>query len=240
MAEHHQLQTWQDPAFARDWAASDALGGLLGLPRRLAAVVVAQTRPDVRLVIDIASGPGAFLEVFLDAFAEARGIWTDGSSAMEEQARAQLSRFGDRVEFRMADMSTLADAGLPTGADVVLSSRASHHLDPPALAGFYRQAAGLLAPGGWLANLDHTGRSSRWTPIHRAVLEAVVGERPRAAGHTHQHPAPTLDDHLSAARAAGLDADIVWATGRTVLVQGPVADGTGGPGAAQIAEDARP
>jgi SAM-dependent methyltransferase len=222
---HHQLESWRDPAFARDWAARDKLGGLLDLPRRLAAVVVAKTRPDVRLVIDVGSGPGAFLEVFLDAFPEARGIWTDGSVAMEEQARACLARFGDRVEYRIAEMATLGDAGLPTGADVILSSRASHHLEPPALGEFYRQAAALLAPGGWLANLDHTGRSVRWMPIHREVLRSVVGERTQA-DHAHTHPAPTVEEQVAAARAAGFDADIVWATGRTVLVQGSVPDST--------------
>jgi trans-aconitate methyltransferase len=220
---HHELGSWQDPAFAREWAARDALGGLLGLPRRLAAAVVAHTRPDVRLVIDVASGPGAFLGVFLEAFPEARGVWTDGSPAMEEQARTALARFGDRVEYRSADMSRLGEADLPSGADVVLSSRASHHLEPEGLCKFYREGAALLAPGGWLANLDHTGRSDRWMPLHREVLRSIVGDRPPPS-HTHQHAAPTVGEHLAAARAAGLDVDIVWATGRTVLLQGAVPD----------------
>lgn len=127
---HHELQSWKDPKFAEDWADGDMLADLLRVPRELAATVVAHTRPRVALVIDIASGPGAFLEVFLEEFPDAAGIWTDGSPAMEQRARRRLARFGDRVEHRMADMSRLAEAGLPANADVVLSSRTSHHLDP--------------------------------------------------------------------------------------------------------------
>lgn len=217
---HHELESWKDATFAAEWAGQDVLGGLLRVPRRLAAVVVAHTRPEPRLIIDVASGPGAFLEVFLDEFPDARGVWTDGSPAMEEQARANLARFGDRVEYRLVDMTELGEAGLPADADVVLSSRASHHLDPQGLVRFYGQVEQLLAPGGWVANLDHTGRAERWVPIHQAVLRSLVGERPPRPGHVHDHPAPTVTDHLTAIRAAGFDADVVWSAGRTVLLQG--------------------
>jgi trans-aconitate methyltransferase len=41
-------------------------------------------------VVDVASGAGAFLSVLLDAFPEARGVWTDASPAMLDRARVAL------------------------------------------------------------------------------------------------------------------------------------------------------
>lgn len=216
---HHQLETWQQPTFAREWAEGDSLSALLDLPRRLAAALVADAGDPVATVVDIASGPGAFLATFLTAFPDARGIWTDGSPAMEEQARENLREFGDRVEYRIVDMTGLDTAGLPT-ADVLVSSRASHHLQVPELHRFYRHAVALVAPGGWIANLDHTDQP--WKERYRRVMRQFTGPGRNQPGHVHTHPAPALEDHLDALRATGVDADLVWKAGRTVLVQAQV------------------
>ena len=44
----------------------------------------------------------------LQEFPSARGIWTDASEATLGLARDRLAEFGDRVEFRIADMTDLA------------------------------------------------------------------------------------------------------------------------------------
>lgn len=214
---HHQLETWQQPAFAREWAQRDGLAGLLAFPREFSAELVADARSSVELVIDIAAGPGAFLECYLQHFPNARGIWTDGSAAMQDQAQERLAAFGDRVEYRLLEMSDIAGAGLPS-ADVVLTSRATHHLDRVSLHSFYRTAAGLLGSQGWLVNLDHTDQP--WKERYQRVLQQFIGPPPTGAGHSHTQPLPTLEDHLEGARDAGLDADLVWKAGRTVLIQG--------------------
>jgi trans-aconitate methyltransferase len=216
---HHRLETWQQPAFAREWAQGDGLAALLDLPRRLAAAVVADAGRPVRTVLDVASGPGAFLETFLTAFPDATGIWTDGSAAMEEQARERLAGFGDRVEYRLVDMTELDAAGLPA-VDVLLTSRATHHLEVDELRRFYGSAASLVVSGGWIANLDHTDQP--WKDRYRRVMAQFTGPPRAGSGHVHTHPAPGVDVHLDALRAAGLDADLVWKAGRTVLVQGQV------------------
>jgi trans-aconitate methyltransferase len=216
---HHQLETWQQPEYAREWAQGDALSALLDLPRKLAAAIVADAGRPVRTIVDIASGPGAFLEALLTEFPDARGIWTDGSGAMEEQARERLAPFGDRVEFRIVDMTALDAAGLPE-VDVLLSSRATHHLEPVELRRFYRAAAALVVSGGWVANLDHTDQP--WKERYQRVLKRFTGARPAGSGHVHTHASPCLEDHLECMRDAGLDADLVWKAGRTVLVQGQI------------------
>jgi SAM-dependent methyltransferase len=207
-------EVWSDPAFAQAWLHADPAGqgDLLALPRRMAAALIAHELPSPRLVVDVASGAGAFLSVLLDAFPEAHGIWTDASPAMLEEARGRLERFGDRVEFLLGDMAELRAAGVPGDADVLSTSRASHHLDRTELHGFYREAAGLLRPGGWLVNLDHIGPDEDvWDKRYRAVRKQFTGPVSASTAHHHRYPLPSVADHLDGYRAAGVtDADVAW------------------------------
>jgi SAM-dependent methyltransferase len=212
---------WRDPEFATSWAAQDVLADLLLLPRRIASAIVAQDRPGCQLVVDLGSGPGAFLTRFLEQFPHAAGVWTDVSLAMEELARPSLSRFGDRVTYQIVEMSDLSR--LPDGIDVITTSRASHHLEVPALRAFYAAAHAHLAPGGWLVNLDHTyAVSEQWNARLRAARTALVpppaGPRPE---HHHVNRAPTIAEHLIALADAGFtDVEIPWRAFPTCLVMG--------------------
>jgi SAM-dependent methyltransferase len=216
---------WQDPEFATAWTANDTFGDLLALPRAIAAALVGQDRPQTRLVLDIGSGPGAFLAAFLDRFPAAAGVWSDASEAMLEVARERLAPYGDRVSYRLGDMTDLAAAGLPTGADVVLTSRVAHHLDAAGLAAFYTEAAGHLAPGGWLINLDHTGPSDVWDSRFRAIRPAFAPQRPDEPKHHHNYPLTSIADHVRGFTAAGIeDIEISWKAFYTCLFTGRRAD----------------
>ncbi|SEG89555.1 Methyltransferase domain-containing protein [Actinacidiphila yanglinensis] len=225
MAERSRAaaQVWSDPRFAAAWLAADPEGGqdLLVLPRLIAAELVAEEGPQPRLIVDVAGGAGKFLAVLLDRFPEAAGVWLDASPTMLDQARTELARFGGRVEFRPGDMTALRAAGVPGGADVIATSRASHHLDRAELHGFYREAAGLLAPGGWLVNLDHIASEPAWDRRLRSVRRAFVPPRPAATAHHHDRPLPGIEDHLDGYRAAGVDdVDIAWKAFHTCLFAG--------------------
>jgi SAM-dependent methyltransferase len=211
---------WSDRDFARAWAEGDALRAMLDLPRRISAAVVAGDRPEPSCVVDIGSGPGDYLAVFLEAFPSARGIWTDASRAMLEQARERLAEFGDRVTYRIADMTDLGDA-VPDGVDVITTSRASHHLDRASLLDFYVAAAGHLAPGGWLVNLDHTGSRDAWEGRLRAARTLLRTGPAERAAHHHDGPLPTIADHVDGYAAAGItDVDIAWRAFVTCLFMG--------------------
>ena len=121
---------WSDAEFAQAWLGADPQGpqDLLELPRHMAAQLVAEETPQPGLIVDVASGAGKFLSVLLDAFPDARGVWTDVSDTMLERARTDLARFGDRVDFTVGDMGALRAAGVPEQVDVLITSRASHHL----------------------------------------------------------------------------------------------------------------
>jgi SAM-dependent methyltransferase len=223
---------WRDAGFARSWAEQDSFRDLLEFPRRMAAAVVAGDNPEPACIVDVGAGPGAVLAVFLEQFPAARGIWTDASQAMLELAKDRLAPFGDRVEYRLADMTDLDRAGLPAAVDVITTSRAAHHLDRAGLFAFYADVAARLAPGGWLVNLDHIGPASQAGPPAVAGPDDVWDQRLRAARkkfgvasdgpkHHHNYPLTSVSDHLDALGAAGItDVEVPWRAFFTCLFMG--------------------
>jgi len=211
---------WKERDFARSWAESDALGNMLEFPRRMAAAIVAGDNPAPGCIADIGSGPGEVLAAFLDEFPDARGIWTDASEAMLDLARERLARFGDRVEYRIVEMTDLGGGAIPAGTDVITTSRAAHHLDRAGLFRFYAQAASLLAPGGWLVNLDHIGPDDVWDTRLRAARKRFRTS-PQGPGHHHNYPLTSVSDHLEGYAAAGIsDVEVVWRAFITCLFMG--------------------
>jgi SAM-dependent methyltransferase len=211
-------EIWKDKEFATAWAEGDVVADLLALPRRIAAAVVEGDRPATELIVDVGSGPGAFLSVFLERFPQARGIWTDASEAMYEKAQTALAHHADRIDYQVLDMTEIGSGVLPDTIDVLLTSRAVHHLDKAALHAFYAAAAGLLAPGGWLVNLDHTGPGPAWDARLRAARKTIIPPRPKGGGHHHDGPLTSVGDHYAALDAAGFtDYDTPWRGFFTVL-----------------------
>ena len=211
---------WREADFARGWAQSDVFSDMLDFPRHIAAAVVAGDNPAPACVVDVGSGPGAVLSVFLERFPSARGIWTDASEAMLGLARERLAPFGDRVEYRIVDMTDLAGAGLSPDADVITTSRAAHHLDREGLFAFYAQAAALLKPGGWLVNLDHIGPDDVWDQRLRAARKQFA-TAPEGPKHHHNYPLTSVRDHLEAYAAAGIsDVEVVWRAFYTCMFMG--------------------
>lgn len=196
--------TWSEEVAAA-WLAADNVSEMLELPRKIAASVISLSG-GVQRVLDIASGPGTFLKVFLDAFPQARGIWQDGSDTMLKEARAFLANYSDRVSWTIGNMAEIASSGIEPGIDVVLTSRASHHMTAEELRSFYADVATLVRPGGWIANLDHIQMPAPWEDDFRAARKHVVTRKESAdpnSGHKHERKAPFLHHHFDALRAAG-------------------------------------
>ena len=207
---------WMDEKLAARWTAADSLKELLILPRRISATVIAADRPGTALVVDVGSGPGDYLSTMLDTFLAARGVWTDVSPAMADIARPALAGYRDRVEFRLVDLEDLSP--LPEQVDVITTSRASHHFDADTLARFYASAAGHLAPGGWLVNLDHVLSPGAWDRRLRDARAAMIPPKQDGTGHSHDKPLPMVEEHLAALAAAGFeDVAMPWRSFYTVL-----------------------
>ena len=207
---------WMDEKLAARWTAADSLKELLVLPRRISATVIAADRPGTALVVDVGSGPGDYLSTMLDTFPAARGVWTDVSPAMADIARPALAAYRDRVEFRLVDLEDLSP--LPEQVDVITTSRASHHFDADTLVRFYASAAGHLAPGGWLVNLDHVLSPGAWDRRLRDARAAMIPPKQDGTGHSHDKPLPMVEEHLAALAAAGFeDVAMPWRSFYTVL-----------------------
>jgi SAM-dependent methyltransferase len=204
---------WRETGFARDWAAGDSFRDQLAFPRQMAAVIIAGDNPAPATIVDIGAGPGDFLAVMLEQFPGARGVWTDASEPMLGLARERLAPFGGRVEFHLVDMTALDGSPVPAGADVITTSRAAHHLDAPGLASFYAAAAGRLAPGGWLVNLDHIGPAGPGDTWDRRLRTArrQFGAPSNGSKHHHNYPLTSVEDHLRALATAGFtDVEVAW------------------------------
>ena len=216
-----QLGSWQSAEYVGRWAGDDVLGRLLETPRQISIALVRDAGLEVSHVVDLGSGEGPYLADFLRAFEGARGTWFDSSEPMLERARAALAEFGDRVSFVVAPAEKLAAAGIER-ADVVVSSRALHHLKPDDLARAYGEVRELLAPGGFFFNLDHVGAAGDWEQRYRRVRDQFTGARRRALQpHREDEPLQPAADHLRYLEEAGFAAvDVPWRMLYTALLAG--------------------
>jgi trans-aconitate methyltransferase len=214
-----ELGSWESFDYVREWLGEDVVAGMLELPRRISLALVEDSGIEVEHVVDLGSGHGPYLELFLDAFPGARGTWVDLSAAMEQEARARLARFGDRVRYVLADVQALAGARVEP-ATVVVSSRALHHLSHDALAALYRTIGELVEPGGFVFNLDHVGAPGDLEQAYRRIRSRFVGERRKTLKpHRHDYPLARADRHAAWMEDAGFEhADIPWRTLYTALI----------------------
>ena len=76
---------WDDPARVDRWVTRDAARPALRTARELTVAMIAlDTRPAT--VLELAGGAGTSLATFLDAFPDARGVWSDSSREMQRHA----------------------------------------------------------------------------------------------------------------------------------------------------------
>jgi SAM-dependent methyltransferase len=150
-----------DRAWADAWQASwdrQQEGYMPDREARLSALLdvveaVAGPRP---LVLDLACGTGSISRRLLDRFPGARSIAVDIDPALLTIARATFAG-DDRVRVVRADLGDPGWVGaLPeTPVDAVVTATALHWMAEPTLRRLYRDLAGVVRPGGAIANADH-------------------------------------------------------------------------------------
>lgn len=98
-------------------------------------------------VLDAGCGTGRVTEQLLERLGDrGRVIALDGSPAIVERARERLARFGDRVEYVVADLGR--PLPIPGAVDAVLSTATLHWV--PDHDALFANLAAVLRPGGWL------------------------------------------------------------------------------------------
>ena len=118
-------------------------------------------------VLDAGCGSGRVTELLVERLPHGTVVALDGSPSMVDEARRRLERFGDRVEYVVADLRE----PLPIApVDAILSTATFHWIrDHDAL---FRHLAAVLRPGGRLvAQCGGAGNISRV----RAAVHAVLG-----------------------------------------------------------------
>lgn len=214
-----ELGSWKSPDYVGEWLGDDVVADMLVLPRRISLALVEDAGIPVSHVVDLGSGHGPYLELFLEAYPEARGTWVDSSAPMEDAARGRLAHLGDRVRFVLADVRDLAGAEIEP-ASVVVSSRALHHLAPDELARLYRTLFGLVEPGGFVFDLDHVGAPGDLEQVYRRVRTRFTGARKkRLRPHREPHELARADEHAGWMAAAGFEhPDVPWRMLYTALI----------------------
>jgi SAM-dependent methyltransferase len=219
MEANRELPTWSEGEFVAEWVNTDVVASMLTLPRQISAALIADAEVPVSHVIDLGSGPGAYLDTLLRAFPLARGTWIDSSDSMEEIARERLAPLEGRVEYHLAEIEALAELDLEPG-EIVVTSRVVHHLSPEAIQQLYKQVHELLPPGGFFFNLDHFGAPADWEQRYRRIRPQFTG--PRTADippHRHDYPFSQIGEHLGWLEQAGFAApDVPWRTFYTALL----------------------
>ncbi len=147
-------------------------------------------RPDT--ILELGTGAGATAGLLLALHPDARLVGLDSSPQMLAAAREMLP--ADRIELRLA---RLEDA-LPAGPyDLVVSALTIHHLSAEEKADLFRRVATVLRPGGRFVIGD--------VVVPERAEDAVI---PLDEGFDRPD---TAEAQVGWLRAAGLDAELVWA-----------------------------
>ena len=210
-------EDWNDPDRVGRWVAKDARRRAVQTARDLAVAAVA-VESSPAFVVELAAGSGTFLATFLGAFPQARGLWSDRSPEMARHARETLGPFAGRVGYVLSDLRSPGLSG-DAAPDVLICARATHGLDADELTAFYRDAAALLCPGGWLVNLDHVAGSDAWARRYDALTPRFYEGTEQPGTAKKDRGGHRLETHVELLAAAGLtDVDTPWRLLSTVLL----------------------
>ncbi len=150
-------------------------------------------------VLDAGCGSGRVTEQLLERSPRCRVVALDASPAMIGAARRRLARFGDRVEYLVADLGRPVPLDRPV--DAVVSTATFHWV--PDHAALFRSLATVLRPGGRLvAQFGGAGNIG-------SVLRALAGIGDGWLGPARFETPEATRDRLAAAGFVAIEA---WLT----------------------------
>jgi len=139
MTNSSDQREWDAPAYDTLNAPMTARGN--------DAVARLELRGD-ETVLDAGCGSGRVTESLAERLPRGRVVALDASPSMVEAARARLARFGDRVDYVVADLGRPFD--VPGGpVDAILSTATFHWV--PDHDALFRNLAAVIRPGGRLS-----------------------------------------------------------------------------------------
>ena len=215
---------WHDEEFVERWLERQKEREPVRRRQFVALRAFIPKNPDQEFrYLNLGAGPGNLEVVLLEYFPGANAVVLDGSLAMLDAARKALAKFGDRVEYVQADLSTSDWTGAVAGPfDFVISARAIHHLpDAKRIRQLYREIRELTGHGGTFLNLDYVrparaelARLSDWITRDE---EAGFGGAP----HDVANMPGTLQEHLGWLGEAGFGTvEVYWKQMDLALLSG--------------------
>jgi trans-aconitate 2-methyltransferase len=150
-------------------------------------------------VLDAGCGSGRVTELLAERLPGGRVVALDASPAMIEAARTRLARFGDRVEYLIADLGEPLPLSEPV--DAILSTATFHWVaDHDAL---FTNLAAVLRPGGRL--VAQCGGAGNIASVRRVLT--TIGDGWPGAAHYE-----TPEDTVRRLEAAGFVDIECWLT----------------------------
>jgi tRNA (cmo5U34)-methyltransferase len=186
------------------------------LPYRADAlqVVVELLPPAVERVLDLGTGDGSTLALVMANSPRAIGIGVDFGAEMLRRARERFE--GDtRVSIDAHDLSEPLPRDLGD-FDLVVSSFAIHHLDPPRQHALYQEIFDRLRPGGRFVNAEHVASPTK--ELHDEFL-AALGKQPYDDDPSNQLVG--TEDHLRWLNGCGfVNVECFWKWRELAVVAG--------------------
>jgi len=152
----------------RDWDASTYDRVADPMARWGAAVIERLTLQGDERVLDAGCGSGRVTELLAERLPDGQVIALDGSPSMVDAARQRLARFGDRIEYVVADLG--APLPIEGDLDAVLSTATFHWV--PDHDALFANLAAVTRPGGWL--VAQCGGAGNIASIQRVL--ATIGD----------------------------------------------------------------
>jgi trans-aconitate 2-methyltransferase len=150
-------------------------------------------------VLDAGCGSGRVTELLAERLPDGRVVALDASASMVEASSERLARFGDRVEYVVADLGQPLPLAEPV--DAILSTATFHWV--PDHDALFANLAAVLRPGGWL--VAQCGGAGNIASI-RAIL-ATIGDGWLGSPHYE-----TPEDTARRLRASGFVDIECWLT----------------------------
>ena len=152
----------------RDWDASTYDRVADPMARWGAAVLERLPLEGDERVLDAGCGSGRVTELLAERLPDGQVIALDGSPSMVDAARQRLARFGDRIEYVVADLG--APLPIEGDLDAVLSTATFHWV--PDHDALFANLAAVTRPGGWL--VAQCGGAGNIASIQRVL--ATIGD----------------------------------------------------------------
>ncbi|MBA3737837.1 MAG: class I SAM-dependent methyltransferase [Actinobacteria bacterium] len=197
---------------------SDSMATILELPMRMSAALVRESGIRVQRVVDVGSGPGTYLRIFLEEFPGAEGVWIDPSEAMRTRAEESMGDLLSRLTFTVGDSAmrrpsrSRVMSSCPPERSITFSLRPSNASIEP--------QGGRSPPVGSSSTSITSPRRETGKGKYKAIKPRFV---PSSGGggesHTHDAPPQLVEDHLAWLRGNDFtDPDVPWRLFWTALV----------------------